>query len=86
MTKTLKERLEAAIKTPSVLVIVKYAIINMFKIKKDELVQIDNSNIKGDVVYQSDEINKSQNNMEQSDKHITNQATKKVVSQRLKKK
>lgn len=86
LTKTLKDRLEAAIKTPSVIVIVKYAIINMFKIKKDELVQIDNSNIKGDVVYQSDEMNKSQNNREKSDKHITNQATKKVVSQRPKKK
>lgn len=62
LTKTLKERLEAAIKTPSVLLIVKYAMVNLFKIKKDELVLIDNSDIKGDVVIQSDSNNKSQHN------------------------
>lgn len=50
LSKTLKERLEAAIMTPSVFVIVKYAMANMFKIKKDELMLIDNSDIKGDVV------------------------------------
>lgn len=80
LSKTLKERLEAAIKTPSVFVIVKYAMANMFKIKKDELVLIDNSDIKGDVVIQSDDDNKSQHNRANTGK--PNNVVKKCGSQR----
>ena len=83
LTKTLKERLEAAVKTPPVLDIVKYAIANMFTIKKDELVHIDNSDIKGDVVIQSDTILKYQDckvNPTESNKKI-----KKIRTQRLNK-
>ena len=82
LSKTLKERLEAAIKTPSVFLIVKYAMANMFKIKKDELVLIDNSDIKGDVVIQSYDKNKSQHNKVNIGK--PNNVVKKFGSQRQK--
>lgn len=83
-SKTLQERLEAAIKTPSVSVIAKYAITNMFKIKKDELMLIENSDIKGDVIIQPDKKQKPPHNKANTNTGHPNQLGKKVSPRRLK--
>lgn len=60
LSKTLKDRLENAIKIPSFLTIIKYATINIFKIRKDELALIEKVNIKGEVITQSVEERRPQ--------------------------
>lgn len=65
LSNTFKERLKKAIETPPVLTIVKYAIANIFKVKRDELALIEKSDINGDII-RSEEENVPQPNTEPS--------------------